>query len=168
MEPTGVKGTCTDADGSWSVTFTLEQTTSQPYYAPADQLGQKFLNGTGNTMEQPRSLTIPMTGSAEFSAEDDPGAARRPATLTWTPPGENRSTIKERVEAGHSSWIEVQEGRVKGTGTFTITDESGTTLVIAGTFDRSAPQELPARVSQRTSPLTESDVERLKARRPTP
>ncbi|WP_438297158.1 hypothetical protein [Streptomyces sp. HUAS TT7] len=163
MQLNDIQGVCQDAEGTWKVTFSLDASEPSQYYAPARMVGEPYLNCTRNPMTHQRPLELPSTSSAEFTAAGKPSTARQPTSLKWTPPTLRRS-ISEPVQPGESSWIEFQESRAKGTGTFTITDEAGSKLVITGTFD--CPDSTkPDRTYQRTGPLTATEIKRCQEER---
>ncbi|MFF4331140.1 hypothetical protein ACFYZT_32125 [Streptomyces sp. NPDC001591] len=163
MPLTDVTGTCQDSEGSWPVTFSVEVTQSSIQYAPAKVIGEVHPNGTRNALEYQRPVPMIVGGSAAFAAAGQPASARQPATLTWSTT--TTRTITERLQPGESSWIEGQEPRLTGTGTFTITDQDGNKVVIQGVFECTDPDK-SYRLYQRTAPLTATEMEQIRQQRP--
>ncbi|MFJ1754794.1 hypothetical protein [Kitasatospora sp. NPDC088134] len=185
-----------DCEGSpTACAFTVDRRYSYQYYGQTRIVGEVYLNCTRNPITDDRRLEVTeppydsltqyyalkgapllpsrselarsrphVAGQVEAgfaAAGGNPAAVSTSNPLTWS-----RTTAKALnpvIQPGEVSWIEVQPARERVAGSFT---NSRNDYRLDATFDVPATS-LPDRYYQRTGPLTETELQRCGAARPT-
>ncbi|GLW74089.1 hypothetical protein Kpho02_63870 [Kitasatospora phosalacinea] len=185
-----------DCEGSpTTCTFTVDRRYSYQYYGQTRIVGEVYLNCTRNAITDDRKLEVteppydsltqyyalkgaPLLPSRSELAKSRPNVASQveagfsvaggnaAAVSTSNPLTWSRTTNKPLnpvIQPGEVSWIEVQPARERVVGSFT---NSRNNYRLDATFDVPATS-LPDRYYQRTGPLTEVELQRCGAARPT-
>ncbi|MEU3605615.1 hypothetical protein AB0E83_09165 [Streptomyces sp. NPDC035033] len=161
--------------------FAPEDAYSFPYYEPARQNGESYVNCTRSTLNRTRPLKF----SARTISDLPPAAGLPPApggeptamtaqyaggtgsTPAWFPTTER--TVNEVIKPAEVSWFETQGGRQRTEGWFlsnpTPTDPNQDWRLHT-VIDHPAPG-VSDRVFQRTGPMSAAEEARCRANRPT-
>ncbi|MGW4778269.1 hypothetical protein ACWEPA_16600 [Streptomyces filamentosus] len=162
-------------------TFTPENAYSFPYYEPARQNGESYINCTRSTLNRTRPLKF----TARTISDLPPAAGLPPApggdptamtaqyaggtgsTPAWNPTIER--TVNEVVKPAEVSWFETQGGRQRTEGWFTSNPtpaDPHQDWRLHTVIDHPAPG-VSDRVFHRTGPMTAAEEARCRANRPT-
>ncbi|AUG75833.1 hypothetical protein CFP65_0912 [Kitasatospora sp. MMS16-BH015] len=185
-----------DCEGSAAnCTFTVDSRYSYRYYGQTRVVGEVYLNCTRNPIVDDRRIEVteppydnltqyyalkgaPLVPSRSDLSQSRPNLAAQAAAgyaaqggnaaavstsnpLTWS--RTSTKSLNPTIQPGEVSWIEVQPARERVVGSFT---NSRNKYRLDATFDLPAVA-LPDRYFQRTGPLTEVELQRCGAARPT-